>query len=575
MVTALGLFLFLISLSDCKKEENPERDIYIFDIAAETEWDYWLVGKDGGSILLQINETVSSVLYYKPSTAGIGYTILLDEHGIPERTILQDHIILFGNYRKNLVDVSAVLPNGDIKLFKDITINYDFTSFLKKSLFIETTSDGNELFKLVGHAAGVAACVIGIISAPATGGLSLSLTYVGCGTTFIGLLTEYLLEDMTVLNLSSSFLGTAVTLTGCLSGQYVECVLGLTETASEIQDWVKEFSDENQNNTNRASAFLKTGIIITTNAVSGTTTNSAMVSGNISNNDEIMIDERGFFWGTKPDPSVNGYKVALENGYGEYSTSLKGLSPTTTYYYIAYASNSKGIAKGRELVFKTYTRNISDIENNKYFTIKIGNQEWTAQNLRTTTYNDSRPIRNGTSKEDWSGGHSSIGLYCYYNNFEDNIDKYGILYNGYTVEFNNLCPVGWHVPSYNEFKILETYLTNNGYGYQGSGNDVGKSLASQTGWSLPLDWTTVDIEGNVGNDPLSNNSSGFSGLPAGYRDDTGKFEFEGLTSMWWTSTPTTTDPYLINYWSLEFNGEYFYEHFWVKKLGLSVRCIKD
>ena len=93
-----------------------------------------------------------------------------------------------------------------------------------------------------------------------------------------------------------------------------------------------------------------------------------------------------------------------------------------------------------------------------------------------------------------------------------------------------ICPQGWHLPSDAEWTVLTDYLTNNGYGYGGSGSDIGKSMASTTGWTSSL------ANGYIGNDQTTNNSSGFTALPGGNRNGIGDFDYLGCYATFWSSS---------------------------------------
>jgi len=98
------------------------------------------------------------------------------------------------------------------------------------------------------------------------------------------------------------------------------------------------------------------------------------------------------------------------------------------------------------------TNEISDFDGNKYQTVKIGNQEWMTENLKTTTYNDGKPIQHITDENNWT--NATEGAYCWYSNNIQNKDIFGAMYNWEAVNSNKLCPDGWHVPSSIEFDQL-------------------------------------------------------------------------------------------------------------------------
>ncbi len=66
-----------------------------------------------------------------------------------------------------------------------------------------------------------------------------------------------------------------------------------------------------------------------------------------------------------------------------------------------------------------------DIEGNVYHTIKIGNQWWMRENLKTTKYNDGTSIARIDSDSAWFS--TTKGAYCYYDNKESYADTFGLL----------------------------------------------------------------------------------------------------------------------------------------------------
>jgi uncharacterized protein (TIGR02145 family) len=210
-----------------------------------------------------------------------------------------------------------------------------------------------------------------------------------------------------------------------------------------------------------------------------------------------------------------------------------------------------------------------DADDNYYPVVQLGTQIWMTENLKTTTYNDKNSIPLETDNFVWES-MTSPG-YCWYdNNKESYGEKYGALYNWYAVETGRLCPSGWHVPSDEEWTILSDFLSANGFAYLGTGVDIAKSMATTWGWD------DEDTEsGDIGYKPEHNNSSGFSGPPAGRRGGRvsmglyGSFNL-GSRAQWWSSTENNPNAFTrhLFYYQTDLNRTYS-----GKSVGLSVRCV--
>lgn len=213
---------------------------------------------------------------------------------------------------------------------------------------------------------------------------------------------------------------------------------------------------------------------------------------------------------------------------------------------------------------------VIDIEGNTYQTTIINDQIWMAENLKTRLFNDSTPISNISSGWDWSNMEEPA--YCWYDNDSALYhEKYGILYNWFTVNTHKICPVGWHVPTDTEWIILERYLMRHYYNYDSSlwDNKYAKSLADTTGWKH------VTIVGSIGNSdyPDFQNKTGFSGLPSGYRKETGAFKSIGETNGFWSSTYASYDDALCRQLCWEDYDVWTGTH--DVEIGYSIRCLKD
>jgi len=215
---------------------------------------------------------------------------------------------------------------------------------------------------------------------------------------------------------------------------------------------------------------------------------------------------------------------------------------------------------------------VTDADGNVYQSVRIGNQVWTAENLRVTKYNDGTAIPKEISAETWIT--ATTPKYCYYNNTTnaDDIKKYGALYNWYVVSPTNakkIAPAGWHVPSDAEWDVLQNYLIAKGYNWDGTttGNKIAKALAAKT------DWDTHSTNGTIGTDLTKNNSSGFTVLPSGDRIKDGRFYGQGITGDCWSTTEVDAADAWFS--SFDYDYERLNRYKYSKQGGLSVRLLRD
>jgi uncharacterized protein (TIGR02145 family) len=305
---------------------------------------------------------------------------------------------------------------------------------------------------------------------------------------------------------------------------------------------------------------------LTTTGVTAIGLTSAVSGGNITADGGGTITARGVCWATTANPTIINDKTSDGTGTGSFPSNLTGLQPGTTYHVRAYATNSAGTAYGNQYSFNT---KIDDVDGNTYNSVTIGSQVWMVENLKTTRFNNGTSIPLVTDNNAWAA--LVTPGYCWYDNVLANKDKYGALYNWYAVDATsnggkNICPTGWHVPNDAQWTILTDYLTNNGYGYGGSGANIAKSIAAKNGW------TASSIQGTPGNDQISNNTSGFTAIAVGDRSAIGIFYVIGNDATWWSSEYN-----LNNAWfrSMSYNQSNVYRSYYDKPNGFSVRCLRD
>ncbi len=194
---------------------------------------------------------------------------------------------------------------------------------------------------------------------------------------------------------------------------------------------------------------------------------------------------------------------------------------------------------------------VTDIEGNVYSTIQIGEQEWMAENLKTTTYNNGVSIEMVADSTVWE--NNTTGAYCWYDNDEAQYaETNGALYNWHAVNTGNLCPDGWHVPTDSEWTILENYIAAGGHS-----DNEGTALKATYGW--PGDGNGTD-------------DYGFSALPGDMRFNNGAFSNYDY-GYWWCATEYDTNDGLFR--GLFGNYNQVYRSYYNKGSGFSIRCLKD
>ena len=200
-------------------------------------------------------------------------------------------------------------------------------------------------------------------------------------------------------------------------------------------------------------------------------------------------------------------------------------------------------------VIKKLKKELETVTTNNLNTIKIGTQTWTTKNLDVTTYRNGEVIPQVQDATAWA--NLRTGAWCYYENNTANGSSYGKLYNWYAVtDPRGLAPKGYHIPTDAEWKILTDYL--------GGESVAGTKMKSSSGWK------------NNGN---GNNTSGFAGLPGGYRDLNGFFSFIGANGGWWSLSEGSTDNAWYRNLGSGNGGVYRDNHY--KRAGFSVRCLRD
>jgi uncharacterized protein (TIGR02145 family) len=187
--------------------------------------------------------------------------------------------------------------------------------------------------------------------------------------------------------------------------------------------------------------------------------------------------------------------------------------------------------------------------------VTICNQTWMIKNLDVSTYRNGDPIPKVTDATEWAA--LTTGAYCYINNDSAAYAAtYGKQYNWFAVnDPRGLAPLGWHVPSDMEWTTLETCI---GFGVGAGGKT---KEAGTTHWQAPNEGAT--------------NSSGFTGLPGGYRPHTGSSGggIPGGLGIWWSSNESSVIRAVFRYTTS--TSSTLFRNSDDKRWGVSVRCLMD
>lgn len=232
---------------------------------------------------------------------------------------------------------------------------------------------------------------------------------------------------------------------------------------------------------------------------------------------------------------------------GSYTVSLKASN--------SYGSHTKTSSADYITISAStlVTGTVTDIDGNVYKTVIINDQEWMAENLKTTRFNDGTPIPLVTDHDVWAT--LSTPAYCWYGNNISSKTPYGALYNWLAMNSGKLAPAGWHVASYFDWKKLITYA---------GGTEVAGGKLKEAGtahWASPNKGAT--------------NQSGFTALPGGAHSARFNFEYQGESGVWWeywdNPSPEGAVVYIMDYL---YRG--VIRTAADSRLdGHSVRCIKD
>jgi uncharacterized protein (TIGR02145 family) len=302
------------------------------------------------------------------------------------------------------------------------------------------------------------------------------------------------------------------------------------------------------------------------------TSQSIIIEGNVNNPNNFQVIGQGVVWSNTSNPVVPDSYPHITNediNSKSFNSKIYNLQPNTTYYFRTYLDlgGYNNFVYGKEISIttppsetsqfnlnKTYG-SVSDIDGNIYKTIQIGNQTWMAENLRVSKFNNGSPINQVTINNSFYNNGNPA--WCIYNDSVQYDNPYGKFYNEFVVtNSNNVCPIGWHVPSYSEYETLKNNLPSidhNGGAIKATGYNF---------WKSPNSGAT--------------NESGFSAVGSGIREDLNYTNGKEICQFW------LQDNYFFALGYYTFSGSNGIGNLSLGNAGIpyagdgyTIRCVKD
>lgn len=209
-------------------------------------------------------------------------------------------------------------------------------------------------------------------------------------------------------------------------------------------------------------------------------------------------------------------------------------------------------------------QSVKDIDGNVYQTIKIGQQIWMTENLRTTKFNNGTkiPLLKESDYVDYEEDDPRLNV-PNYGVFADEFDKkkeVGLLYNKKVALSNlNVCPVGWRIPYDEDFQQLIKFVDPSGTEEE---NNAGIALkATEDKYSHERDYKKF----------AGTNSSGFSAVPSGERMGVGDANLS-LSNFW---AKQKSDPKVLVNYVLGMTSAILSKRSDYNLYALPIRCIKN
>jgi len=146
---------------------KAESDIFVVDISEETDWNYLVVADDGSSMFIEVNEStdIPTRVFLKPDKdSDSGATVFFKENGLPDKVVVDGHILYYGNFTGHKYDLAVIYPDNRIEYHFGVETDVDWDDYIKAAGLSKARGTGDWFKKWI---------------------LPAALTAVTCGTAFV------------------------------------------------------------------------------------------------------------------------------------------------------------------------------------------------------------------------------------------------------------------------------------------------------------------------------------------------------------------------------------------------------
>ena len=150
----------------------------------------------------------------------------------------------------------------------------------------------------------------------------------------------------TIPTLVSTFENDAHYITEAQLQQILTSITAMQNTIDSLAQVIEDLN-------NQVNPPVPTLGTVITLPVESITPSSVVAGGNVTANGHVEITARGVCWSTSNPPTIADNHTTDGTGVGEFTSTVSGLSSSTTYYLCAYVTNEIGTAYGEVVTFTT------------------------------------------------------------------------------------------------------------------------------------------------------------------------------------------------------------------------------